>query len=53
MKYQEGLVSNVKACENKASQLRESFKEQLLEKLPACYLNVIDDLNSSGKIKDK
>jgi hypothetical protein len=51
--YQECLVNKFKACEQEAAQLRESFKEQLLEELSVRYVTVMDDPKSSDDIKDE
>ena len=49
--YDECLVNKFKACEKEAAQLRESFKDQLLEELSVRYVEVMDDVASNDEFK--
>lgn len=51
--YDECLVNKFKACEKDADQIRQSFKEQLLEELSVRYVAVMDDPESKDEIKDE
>lgn len=51
--YEDCLVNKFKACEKEAAQVRESFKEQLLEELSIRYVQVMEDATSTDEIKDE
>jgi hypothetical protein len=51
--YEECLLNKFKSCEKEAAQIRESFKEQLLEELAVRYVSVMEDQLSSDEMKDE
>jgi hypothetical protein len=52
--YEECLLNKFKSCEKEAAQIRESFKEQLLEELLVrYYVSVMEDQLSDVEMKDE
>ncbi|KZR98131.1 Uncharacterized protein APZ42_006590, partial [Daphnia magna] len=51
--YEECLLNKFKSCEKESAQIRESFKEQLLDELSIRYVSVMEDQLSSDEMKDE
>jgi hypothetical protein len=51
--YEECLLNKFKSCEKEAAQIRESFKEQLLEELSVRYVSVMEDQLSDDEMKNE
>ena len=49
--YDECLVNKFKDSKKEAAQLREYFKDQLLEELSVRYVDVMDDVASNDEFK--
>lgn len=51
--YEECLLNKFKSWEKEAAQIRESFKEQLLEELAVRYVSVMEDQLISDEMQDE
>ncbi len=51
--YEQCLLNKLKNCEKESAQIRESFKDKLLNELSVRYVNVMEDEISSDEGKDE